>query len=348
MPHSDSKYTQRTNRKPHGHGYEETQEHFNVDHWYGIQDVNVEDIRYEFYRQATFEETGYLSKGFVQRLDYQGWRLNGKYFASHPKPMFEFKFYLRNEAPAKIKALKEILCEQQLPSFGGISIDVNEKQSYTFISVTFYEEDNSKDMKKLLDFLVKLDPELTKVVQDIKETISNDCFRWFLWALNGRRRNVSDMSQFEYACTKLHHNHFEGVPSPFYLAADYLKSQNEVINAALLLGKIPSDHWQYEQAQKLKQEMENTIKGKDNEIADLKKQLEALRLQLTTKTQAPELKVIAEATDLKRNTENQNPGHQAPLMFSANASQSQVLPKLNDSAEEQDKWEMVDTKASVK
>lgn len=280
MPFTDSQYTQRTKREPYNWGgYEETQERFEIDHWLCRQDINVEETQYELYRRRESLETGMWPQGCVNRIDYTGWRLNGKYFASHPKPCFDFIFHLSNEAHDKIEKLQTILSKDEFPSLCGTRI-INRDTHTTYLAASFLEQNDSKDLNKFFNALIELDPGLKKVIQDIKETISYDCFRWFLWKLEGHGRKSWDMSKFEEACTKLHHNAFEGVPSPFYMAANYLKNMREHTNATWLLGNIPPDHWQYEQAQKLRNEMADLEKKKDNEIADLMKQLEEMRSML--------------------------------------------------------------------
>lgn len=335
MPFTDSQYTQRTKREPHlWGGYEETQERFEINHWGCYQDVNIENVEYKLYRRTEFLETGTWPQGVVTRIDYTGWRLNGKYFASHPRPCFEFVFHLRNEAQDKIKKLQKILSKDALPSLLGTRIVCSDKDTIvssdkdtTYLTASFLEQSDSTDLNKFFNSLIELDPDLKKVIQDIKETISYDCFRWFLWKLEGRSRKNWDMSQFEEACTKLHHNNFEGVPSPFYMAAIYLKNMREHTNATWLLGNILPNHWQYEQAQKLRQEMADLEKKKDNEIADLMKQLEDMRLMLAQASRQP-ISPASENVNANANGEDTIP----PLVFSTVVALKPVATEVSANA----------------
>ncbi len=231
--------------------------------WTAHQDRNVEQTRYYNCDKS----------GVITEIDYSGWRLNGKYKYEGRPDQFEFTIKFLETAKPKldkfIQALKSRFPKNKLlhlkdpfkcdtPGRIGLNLWITED-----------EIEGQTLLENIFRMITATDPSTVNVVSDIKDTISSDCLHWFKVMLSpyGYFKSVTAADLKQAAKSKLHHNSLQDVSSPFYLAAEYVQKTDPEF-AMELLEEIPLFHWQYSEAQSLKEEITQKLLVKEKGVGE--------------------------------------------------------------------------------
>lgn len=235
-----------------------------VEHSGGCQEkfkILSNGIEWTAHQDRNIERTSYYNcdtSGVITEITYTGWRLNGKYKYEDRPDHFQFEIKFLASAKPKLdkflQALKSRFPTSKLLHLNDpFTCSIPNRISLNLSII----EDEMEDQTLLENFfrmLTAIDPSTVKVVSDIKDTISSDCLHWFKVMLNpnGYCKIPTEADLKKRAKSKLHHNNLQDVPSPFYLAAEYIQKTDPEF-AMELLDEIPLFHWQYLDAQSLKE-----------------------------------------------------------------------------------------------
>lgn len=227
---------------------DKAQEQFEINEgskkWSGRQDRNIEDISYECYGPGNV----------INSIHYTGWRLNPKYKHEGRKNSFEFNFVFSQWAPQQFtnfeRTLRHTFKDNKNVVIKNLSTDSNPRL------VVYLIENNNEgtpELESLFRIVTRTDRTTSKIIADLKDTLSSDCLYWFNRYYPSNSRDTYTPScheNREKALRSLHHHQLEGVCSSLYLAAQQFII-NDRIFAVQLLNEIPMHHWQYDEAQNL-------------------------------------------------------------------------------------------------
>lgn len=231
--------------------------------WIAHQDRNVE--------QTTYYNCG--DSGIISQINYSGWRLNGKYKYEGRPDQFEFTIKFLATAKPKLDKLHQAL-KSRFPGNKLLHLkDPYYVESTNSYGLNFWITEDANESDTLLEnffrMLTATDPSTAKVVSDIKDTISTDCLHWFKVMLSphGYFKLMTLADRQKAAKSKLHHNNFQDVSSPFYLAALFVHETDPAF-AIELLDEIPLFHWQYGEAESFKEKLSQKLLKSEEQTSE--------------------------------------------------------------------------------